>query len=378
MTDPIRQVIAKVKEKLKTTLVESEWQRATRWRDRWLDAEEDEKLRDLQPQIVAYLMADAETLRSLEPLIDELEAALAAGPRPQAQLMNVQTCSCTLVTGGWHALNASCPVHGHATPPAAGPRQQEAQSAGDLLIRAVDLWATHAMACDVEECVPCTVAVNQLRLAYKVWQNSSHQSATPPAPPAVIPSPEPTGNSRSISWAHEDDGKVATPPAPPAVIPTQENHADMDASQQGARGRATGGAPGTSAGEGELHPLRPDPRPEQQAIMHQAPDRATRSREEATPRQESLQVEVPAVIPPQEDLPEAAATVLRENVWNLIGDEAAPAVIPQGVYGSEVLCESCAHVFCPRGERLHFHHDGCPACCEDEDIATAPGIKGIT
>jgi hypothetical protein len=30
--------------------------------------------------------------------------------------------------------------------------------------------------------------------------------------------------------------------------------------------------------------------------------------------------------------------------------------------GSEVLCETCAKVFCPHGERLHFHHDGCPAC----------------
>jgi len=37
-----------------------------------------------------------------------------------------------------------------------------------------------------------------------------------------------------------------------------------------------------------------------------------------------------------------------------------------GVPGSEVLCEECAKVFCPHGERLHFHHDGCPACCDDE------------
>ena len=36
----------------------------------------------------------------------------------------------------------------------------------------------------------------------------------------------------------------------------------------------------------------------------------------------------------------------------------APAV------GSEVLCEYCARVFCPHAERLHFHHDGCPACGE--------------
>jgi hypothetical protein len=35
-------------------------------------------------------------------------------------------------------------------------------------------------------------------------------------------------------------------------------------------------------------------------------------------------------------------------------------------YGSEVLCSSCAEVFCPSGERLHFHHDGCPACYGDD------------
>jgi hypothetical protein len=31
-------------------------------------------------------------------------------------------------------------------------------------------------------------------------------------------------------------------------------------------------------------------------------------------------------------------------------------------YGSEVLCEDCAKVFCPHGERGHFFHDGCPQC----------------
>lgn len=25
-------------------------------------------------------------------------------------------------------------------------------------------------------------------------------------------------------------------------------------------------------------------------------------------------------------------------------------------------CEQCAYIFCPHGEQLHFHHDGCPAC----------------
>src|SRR4029434_2690869 len=45
--------------------------------------------------------------------------------------------------------------------------------------------------------------------------------------------------------------------------------------------------------------------------------------------------------------------------------EGVPPAEP-GVPGSEVLCEACAKVFCPHGERLHFHHDGCPACCDDE------------
>lgn len=25
-------------------------------------------------------------------------------------------------------------------------------------------------------------------------------------------------------------------------------------------------------------------------------------------------------------------------------------------------CEQCADIFCPYGESLHFHHDGCPCC----------------
>ena len=26
------------------------------------------------------------------------------------------------------------------------------------------------------------------------------------------------------------------------------------------------------------------------------------------------------------------------------------------------FCEQCADIFCPYGEQLHFHHDGCPCC----------------
>lgn len=51
-------------------------------------------------------------------------------------------------------------------------------TAGDLLIAAVDKWASHAMRCDLDECEPCVAAINQLRLAYKVWQSSAHKAAT--------------------------------------------------------------------------------------------------------------------------------------------------------------------------------------------------------
>lgn len=41
---------------------------------------------------------------------------------------------------------------------------------------------------------------------------------------------------------------------------------------------------------------------------------------------------------------------------------SAPASEAQPPYGAEVLCETCAKVFCPHGEPMHFHHNGCPAC----------------
>lgn len=30
-------------------------------------------------------------------------------------------------------------------------------------------------------------------------------------------------------------------------------------------------------------------------------------------------------------------------------------------------CGICARICCPHGEPFHFHHDGCPACCHDEE-----------
>lgn len=29
-------------------------------------------------------------------------------------------------------------------------------------------------------------------------------------------------------------------------------------------------------------------------------------------------------------------------------------------------CMECGRIMCPHGEPLHFHHDGCPACCQDD------------
>jgi hypothetical protein len=41
--------------------------------------------------------------------------------------------------------------------------------------------------------------------------------------------------------------------------------------------------------------------------------------------------------------------------------------------GSEVLCARCAHVFCPHDDRLHFHHDGCPACSASKEMGEPIG-----
>jgi len=50
---------------LATTMVEREWKAALQWRDRFLN-EDDETLEPLDAQTVAFLIADAETLRALE------------------------------------------------------------------------------------------------------------------------------------------------------------------------------------------------------------------------------------------------------------------------------------------------------------------------
>ena len=30
-------------------------------------------------------------------------------------------------------------------------------------------------------------------------------------------------------------------------------------------------------------------------------------------------------------------------------------------------CDQCGDIFCPWGEALHFHHDGCPCCATVQD-----------
>lgn len=33
-------------------------------------------------------------------------------------------------------------------------------------------------------------------------------------------------------------------------------------------------------------------------------------------------------------------------------------------------CDQCGDIFCPWGESLHFHHDGCPCCASEPDPPT--------
>lgn len=32
-------------------------------------------------------------------------------------------------------------------------------------------------------------------------------------------------------------------------------------------------------------------------------------------------------------------------------------------------CMTCGRIICPYSEPMHFHHDGCPACAENESIS---------
>lgn len=37
-------------------------------------------------------------------------------------------------------------------------------------------------------------------------------------------------------------------------------------------------------------------------------------------------------------------------------------------------CIVCGWIVCPHHEPLHFHHDGCPACCNDQEAT--PSLSG--
>lgn len=44
----------------------------------------------------------------------------------------------------------------------------------------------------------------------------------------------------------------------------------------------------------------------------------------------------------------------------------------------DMECYTCSEIICPHGEPLHFHHDGCPACAQEEAGAAPahPGEEG--
>ena len=52
-----------------------------------------------------------------------------------------------------------------------------APTAGDMVVRAVAVWAFHAQSCPAtaEECPECDAGFNQVVLAHKVWSSSRYQ-----------------------------------------------------------------------------------------------------------------------------------------------------------------------------------------------------------
>lgn len=68
---------------------------------------------------------------------------------------------------------------------------------------------------------------------------------------------------------------------------------------------------------------------------------------------------------PREDVPLTdIAQTIRQAIGALAVPPSAGAGAQEAVPGSDVLCESCARVFCPHEDRLHFDKDGCPSCEE--------------
>lgn len=72
-------------------------------------------------------------------------------------------------------------------------------TAGDLLVRAVDLAMQHGMSCTAEECPHCDAGFNQIRLAYKVWANSTHKSTSAACDPVDTYTP--------MLWATLNEGE---------------------------------------------------------------------------------------------------------------------------------------------------------------------------
>jgi hypothetical protein len=60
---------------------------------------------------------------------------------------------------------------------------------------------------------------------------------------------------------------------------------------------------------------------------------------------------------------DAAREALQEarKAIQLRGEQLDGLLAHCGKEGGE--CSGCAKIICPFGEELHFHHDGCPACC---------------
>jgi hypothetical protein len=74
---PLSAIRALVQQCGSTCLIDSELLTATKWRDRWVDAEEDNQPPMLDAQIVAYLVGEAEQFRKL---VTQLAALCPAPP----------------------------------------------------------------------------------------------------------------------------------------------------------------------------------------------------------------------------------------------------------------------------------------------------------
>lgn len=49
------------------------------------------------------------------------------------------------------------------------------------------------------------------------------------------------------------------------------------------------------------------------------------------------------------------------NVIERMGKQLDALLAHCGKEGGE--CSECGKIICPHGDDMHFHHDGCPSCC---------------